>query len=96
MEIQEISCSESQGFPHCFFQPAINVVNPTNPTPTEFKCPLCEKLLTAYPDDGVNLTKGVTLHCDGECIPTCHESPFGHSTNPKEAYIILCQKYRKS
>jgi len=68
-------------------------MNPSAPTPTEYKCTLCDRPLTAYPDDGVNLNKGVTLHCDGECIPTCHESPFGHGQNPKEAYEILKQKY---
>ena len=70
-------------------------MNPTNPIPTAFKCPLCAGPLTAYPDDGVNLNGGVTLRCDGPCDPDCHESPFGHSENPKAAYEILKQKYQK-
>jgi len=74
----------------------MNPLSIPTPIPTDFKCPLCGGPLMAYPDDGEHLNKGVRLHCDGECIPECHESAFGHSDNPKEAYIILCQKYRKS
>ena len=70
-------------------------MNPATPTPTAFKCTLCDGPLTAYPDDGTNLNKGVTLRCDGPCDPGCHESCFGHGENPKEAFTILGQKYQK-
>ena len=70
-------------------------MNPATPTPTELKCSLCGEPLTAYPDDGVNLNKGVTLRCNGPCDPDCHESPFGHGDNPKDAYEILKQKYKR-
>jgi hypothetical protein len=62
----------------------------------DFKCSLCGGPLTAFPADGINLNKGVTVMCLGACIPTCHESPFGFGANVKEAYEILCQKYRKT
>lgn len=74
--------------------PTTPAIQPKLGIPTDFKCSLCDGPLTAYPDDGVNLNKGVYLRCDGECIPTCHESVFGHGDNPKEAYEVLRQKYQ--
>lgn len=70
-------------------------MNPANPIKTELPCSLCGGPLTAFPDDGVNVNKGVTLRCDNNPCP-CHENPFGHGDNLKEAHEILKQKYRKS
>ena len=65
------------------------------PIPTNLKCSLCDGPLTAYPDDGKNVNRGVTVICLNPCLATCHESPFGHAGNVKEAYDTLCHKFRK-
>jgi hypothetical protein len=65
--------------------------------PPEFKCSLCGGPLHGLPDDGVNMKAGVTVIClnPAPCIPTCNENVYGHGENPKEAYEILKQKFRK-
>lgn len=61
---------------------------------TNFKCPICSGLMTAYPGDGIH-SEGVRLRCDNAgCLP--HESVFGYGATEKAAHEIACQKYKKS
>jgi hypothetical protein len=53
-------------------------------------CSLCDGPLTVYTS-----SRGVTVRCEGACIPTCHENPQGFGTSPKAALEILKQKYKK-
>ena len=68
-------------------------------TPTvhpELKCSLCEGPLHVFPDREGDDKHGVTIIClNKPCDPKCHENPCGHGENPKEAYEVLKQKYRK-
>lgn len=63
----------------------------------ELPCPFCGGRTLCFPDHEGDEKKGVTLIClnPTKCIPTCHENPFGHADNPKEAHVIMCEKFRK-
>jgi len=58
---------------------------------SKFKCPLCDAPMKAEDD-----ATGVMIRCQGPCVPTVHETVFGHGNNAKNAYEIACQKYKKS
>ena len=63
---------------------------------TELKCSLCGGILSFYPDkEGGELKHPGMIRCDNPCDPQCHENPFGHGDNAKEAHSTLCQKFRK-
>lgn len=56
-----------------------------------FNCPLCGKPMSEEPD-----RTGVFAVCRNEpCDPLCHENPFGHGKNMKDAWETACQKFRK-
>lgn len=61
---------------------------------SQFKCPLCEKILEYIPGTQINPIDGITIYCPNmEC--TAYENVFGHGRNEKEAFEIACHKYRK-
>ena len=61
---------------------------PPNPA---YPCPLCKGPMTEIPD-----ATGVTVKCFNEpCDAQCHENPFGHGSNVKDAYKTACEKFRK-
>ena len=65
---------------------------------TEFKCSLCDGYMTFYPDkEGGDFKSPGRIQCDNPepCIQGCHENPFGHGVNAKEAYEISKLKFRK-
>lgn len=68
-----------------------------NITAIEFKCPLCDGQMTVYPDapNIYGKSVGVRVQCDNPCDPQCHENPYGHGANAKEAYATAKDKFRK-
>ena len=63
-----------------------------NSSTNSYPCPLCGQLMTVTPD-----ATGVMVKCFNEpCDPQCHENPFGHGKNAKDAHETACEKFRKS
>lgn len=58
-------------------------------TQTEFKCPVCNGLLTSTLGDGHNPNNGVTISCINM---NCGMADWGHGKNDKEAFDIFKQK----
>ena len=62
----------------------------------ELQCSLCGGPLSCFPDKEGDEKNGVTVICFNKpCDPKCYENPFGHGDNPKEAYEILKQKFKR-
>jgi hypothetical protein len=40
-------------------------------------------------------SRGYTVVCQNECVPTCHENVFGHGKTMKDAYEVSKEKYPK-
>jgi hypothetical protein len=59
---------------------------------TDYKCPMCGATILSR-----NTATGVRVWCcgDGPIPCPCHESPFGHANNVKNAFEILSEKYNK-
>ena len=54
-----------------------------------YLCPLCQGPMTEIPD-----AEGVTVKCvNSPCDPQCHENPYGHGKNSREAYDVAKQKF---
>lgn len=60
-------------------------------TDTTFKCPICGSPLKACTTD-----TGVMVACVVKDFTVCKstENPYGHGRNEKEAYAILCDKWK--
>lgn len=56
-----------------------------------YPCPLCQGPMT------VTITgTGVMVKCyNNPCDPQCHENPYGHGRNAKDAYEVAKQKFRQ-
>ena len=69
-------------------QPPV-IMSAPNPA---YPCPLCQRPMTEISDD-----EGVTVKCyNSPCDIQCHENPFGHdknAKNAKDAYEIAKQKF---
>ena len=60
---------------------SVKATNYSAPNPA-FPCPLCEGPMSETTDD-----TGVMLKCfNTPCDPMCHENPYGHGKNAKDAY----------
>lgn len=60
-------------------------------TESKFKCPLCGEPMESVKDD-----TGVMVICRNPCVSTCHENVFGHGNNEQKAYVIACEKFKKT
>lgn len=65
--------------------------NPSGTIDPALHCSLCDGPLTVYTSP-----RGVTVRCEGACVPTVHENATGFGTTAKAALGILKQKYKKS
>jgi hypothetical protein len=60
-------------------------------TENEYPCPLCGLPMTVTPDSTGVMVMCLNLPCD----PQCHENPFGHGKNAKDAWETAKEKFRK-
>jgi hypothetical protein len=57
----------------------------------EYPCNLCGGPMTVIPD-----ATGVTVKCFNDpCDSQCHENPFGHGKNAKDAWETSKEKFHK-
>ena len=75
-------------------QPVVTVTSPAVPVRNlapnpAYPCPLCKGPMTELPD-----ATGVMVKCFNEpCDAQCHENPFGHGKNAKDAYDTAKDKF---
>ena len=73
-------------------EPIIQNVIERLPNPA-YLCPMCNQPMTVIQDvDG----RGVMVWCNSPCDPKCHENPFGHGKNEKDAYAVAREKFGKT
>ena len=63
-------------------------------TKEEYKCPLCDTVMTIIPGDNMNPRNGFTVKCYVKKCPST-ENVEGHGETAKAAFNIACLKFNR-